>query len=124
MIRFNYIVAVMGIVGQIAAIYPKNGVMQDIFFGIFLMGIGMIALTRSPGFNVKLGICPEIPQDKATEKRAMMAEGIALVIAALVEVILYLFHIPYTYTTTVLAVIAIVWVSRVWRGKLDGTTKS
>lgn len=124
MIRFNYIVAVLGIVGQIAAVYPRNGVMQDIFFGIFIMGIGMIALARSPRFNEKLGICPEIPRDRAVEKRAMMAEGIVLVIAALVEVVLYFLHVPYTYTTTVIAVIAIVWISRIWRGKLDVTTKS
>lgn len=37
---------ILGIVGEIVAIYPQNAVMQDIFFGIFCMDVGMVCLAR------------------------------------------------------------------------------
>lgn len=121
MIRFNYIIGILGIVGQFVAIYPRNAVMQDIFFGIFCMGAGMIGLAHSQKLSEKLGICPEVPLDKAMEKKSIIVEIIILVLAALLEVILFLLHLPYTYTTTVVAAVAIVWLSRTWRGRYDGT---
>lgn len=119
MVRFNYIIAILGIVGEIAAIYPKNAVMQDIFFGIFCMGAGMVCLANSRKFSERLGICPDIPLDNGKAKKAAIAECMVLVAAALIEVLLYLFRLPYTYTSTVIAVIGAVLVSRIWRGKFN-----
>ena len=117
MIRFNYFVAIVGILGEFAAIYPKNAVMQDIFFGIFCMGAGMIVLTNSRKLSEKMGISPDNPADKERERKAIITECLALLAAALVETALFLLHLPYTFTTTVIAVIAVVWVSKIWRGK-------
>ncbi len=110
-------IVILGIVGQIVAIYPQNAVMQDIFFGVFCMGAGMVCLANSRKFSEKLGICADMPLDKGRGKRAAVAECFILAAAALIEVLMYLLHLPYTYTSTVIAVIGAVIVSRIWRGK-------
>lgn len=120
MIKFNFFISILGIVGEIVAIYPKNAVMQDIFFGIFCMGAGIICLANSPRFSEKMGISPNPPLEHGKEMRAAIVECLILLGAALVEVLLYLFHVPYTYTSTVISVIGAVCVSRVWRGKFEG----
>ena len=117
MIRFNYFVIILGILGEFAAIYPKNAVIQDIFFGVFCMGAGMVVLTNSRKLSERMGISSEIPEDKGREKKAIITECIVMMAAALAEIVLFLLHLPYTFTTTVIAVIAVVWVSIIWRGK-------
>ena len=119
MVRFNYFIAILGIVGEIVAIYPQNAVMQDIFFGVFCMGAGMICLANSPKFSEKMGINPIAPFERGKVRKAVVAECLILAGAALVEVLLYVLRMPYTYTSTVIAVIGAVCVSRIWRGKFD-----
>ncbi len=119
MVRFNYFIAILGIVGEIIAIYPKNAVMQDIFFGVFCMGAGMVCLANSPKFSEKMGINPDASFGRERQRKALIAECLILAGAALAEVLLYLLHVPYTYTSTVLAVIGAVCVSRIWRGKCN-----
>lgn len=119
MVKFNYLIAVLGIVGEMVAIYPRNAVMQDIFFGVFCMGAGVVCLANSPKFSRKMGINPDLPFERGREGKAVLAECLILAGAALAEVFLYLLHVPYTYTSTVIAVIGAVCVSRIWRGKCD-----
>ena len=119
MVRFNYFIAILGILGEIFAIFPKNGVMQDIFFGVFCMGAGVVCLSNSPKFCRKMGINPDGPFEQGRERKAVLAECLILAGAALAEVLLYFLCVPYTYTSTVIAVIGVVCVSRIWRGKYD-----
>ncbi len=119
MIIFNYFIVILGIFGELAAIYPQNGVMQDIFFGVFCMGAGVICLANAPKFSERMGINPDTPFERGRGMKAVMAECLILAGAALAEVFLYLLHVPYTYTSTVIAVIGAVCVSRIWRGKFD-----
>lgn len=117
MIKFNYMIAILGIVGEFAAVLPKNAVMQDIFFGIFCLGGAVIILANSGRFSEKMGISSKIPEDRGTEKKAIIVECIVIAAAALIEVLLFVFHLPYTYTFTVIGIIASIMVSRIWRGK-------